>query len=77
MEGTKAYSGTQAGDPVRAGEAIIAAVRQETAPCHLVLGQFGYNAVTAKLKERLAAIEKAREMSLSTTSPRNNHTQGS
>jgi NAD(P)-dependent dehydrogenase (short-subunit alcohol dehydrogenase family) len=63
MEGTKAYSGTQLGDPVRAGEAIIAAVQQDTPPRHLVLGKFGYDAVTAKLKERLAAIEAARAVS--------------
>ena len=69
MEGTKAYSGTQEGDPVRAGEAIIAAVQQETPPRHLVLGRFGYDAVTSKLKERLAAIEEAREVSLSADFP--------
>lgn len=65
MEGTKSYSGSQEGDPVRAGEAIIAAVQQETPPRHLVLGRFGYDAVTSKLSERLAAIEAAREVSLS------------
>ena len=64
MEGTKAYSGTQIGDPVRAGEAIIAAVEQDTPPRHLVLGRFGYDAVTTKLKERLVAIEAARDVSL-------------
>lgn len=69
MEGTKAISGTQAGDPVRAGEAIIAAVQQETPPRHLVLGRFGYEAVTAKLKERLAAIEAARDVSLGADFP--------
>jgi NAD(P)-dependent dehydrogenase (short-subunit alcohol dehydrogenase family) len=69
MESTKAYSGTQAGDPVRAGEAIIAAVQQDVAPRHLVLGRFGYDAVTAKLKERLAAIEAARDVSLNADFP--------
>jgi len=69
MDGTRAYSGTQPGDPVRAGEAIIAAVQQETPPRHLVLGQFGYDAVTAKLKERLAAIEAARDISLGADFP--------
>jgi NAD(P)-dependent dehydrogenase (short-subunit alcohol dehydrogenase family) len=69
MEGTKAYSGTQVGDPVRAGEAIIVAVQQDNPPRHLVLGRFGYDAVTAKLKERLATIEAARDVSLSADFP--------
>ena len=64
MAGTKDVSGTQAGDPVRAGEAIIAAVGEDVPPRHLVLGAFGYEAVTAKLRERLAAIEAARDVSL-------------
>ena len=69
MEGTKGISGTQVGDPVRAGEAIIAAVSQATPPRHLVLGKFGYDAVTAKLKERLDAITAAREVSLGADFP--------
>lgn len=69
MEGTKAYSGTQAGDPIRAGEAIIAAVQQDTPPRHLVLGRFGYDAVTAKLRERLATIEAARDVSIGADFP--------
>jgi NAD(P)-dependent dehydrogenase (short-subunit alcohol dehydrogenase family) len=69
MEGTKGYSGTQAGDPVRAGEAIIAAVEQPNPPRHLVLGKFGYDAVTAKLKERLDAITAARDVSLGADFP--------
>ena len=32
---------------------------QPTPPRHLVLGKFGYDAVTAKLKERLDAITAA------------------
>ncbi|MEG3165169.1 oxidoreductase [Sphingomonas sp. PB2P19] len=69
MAGTKDISGTQAGDPVRAGEAIIAAVQHDTPPRHLVLGKFGYDAVTAKLKERLDAITAAREVSLGADFP--------
>jgi NAD(P)-dependent dehydrogenase (short-subunit alcohol dehydrogenase family) len=69
MEGTKAYSGTQVGDPVRAGEAIIAAVQQTVSPRHLVLGKFGYDAVTAKLEERLAAVQSGREVSLAADFP--------
>jgi len=36
---TEARSGKQPGDPVRAAEAIIAAVRSDTPPLHLVLGK--------------------------------------
>ncbi|MET4594756.1 MULTISPECIES: oxidoreductase [unclassified Sphingomonas] len=69
MEGTRQVSGTQAGDPVRAGEAIIAAVEQANPPRHLVLGKWGYDAITAKLKERLEAIEGARDVSLGADFP--------
>jgi NAD(P)-dependent dehydrogenase (short-subunit alcohol dehydrogenase family) len=69
MEGTKQVSGTQAGDPVRAGEAIIAAVEQANPPRHLVLGKWGYDAIAAKLKERLEAIERARDVSLGADFP--------
>ena len=69
MEGTKQVSGTQAGDPVRAGEAIIAAVGQANPPRHLVLGKWGYDAITAKLKERLETIEGARDVSLGADFP--------
>jgi NAD(P)-dependent dehydrogenase (short-subunit alcohol dehydrogenase family) len=69
MTSTKGYSGTQAGDPVRAGKAIIAAAEGAAAPRHLVLGKFGYDAVTAKLKERLAEIESLREAALGADFP--------
>ena len=69
MEGTRQVSGTQAGDPVRAGEAIIAAVEHANPPRHLVLGKWGYDAITAKLKERLEAIEGARDVSLGADFP--------
>lgn len=69
MAGTKDVSGNQVGDPVRAGEAIIAAVQQDTPPRHLVLGKFGYDAVTAKLKERFDAITASRDVSLGADFP--------
>jgi len=69
LDGTREGSGTQAGDPVRAGEAIIAAAESETPPRHLVLGKFGFDAVTAKLKERLAEIESLREQALGADFP--------
>ncbi|MEI5686638.1 oxidoreductase [Sphingomonas kyungheensis] len=69
MESTRQISGEQAGDPVRAGEAIIAAAEADTPPRHLVLGKFGYEAVTAKLRERLAEIEGLRDAALGADFP--------
>ena len=69
MESTRQISGEQAGDPVRAGQAIIAAAEADTPPRHLVLGKFGYEAVTAKLRERLAEIEGLRDAALGADFP--------
>ncbi|MGP7796256.1 oxidoreductase [Sphingomonas sp. CLY1604] len=69
MDTTKGYSGEQPGDPVRAGEAIIAATEEPNPPRHLVLGRFGFDAVTAKLRERLAEIEGRREQALGADFP--------
>ena len=43
-------SGVQAGDPVRASEAIIAAVEQEGSPLRLPLGGFAYDAMGAEIE---------------------------
>ncbi|WP_105436067.1 oxidoreductase [Neorhizobium tomejilense] len=69
MGATSDYSGRQPGDPVRAGEAMIAATEADQAPRHLVLGAICYNAVTQKLKERLTQIELWEEISLSADFP--------
>jgi NAD(P)-dependent dehydrogenase (short-subunit alcohol dehydrogenase family) len=69
MDSTRGYSGEQPGDPVRAGKAIIAAVEEPNPPRHLVLGKFGYDAVTARLKERLAEIESRRDQALGADFP--------
>jgi NAD(P)-dependent dehydrogenase (short-subunit alcohol dehydrogenase family) len=69
MTQTSGYSGQQPGDPVRAGEAIIEAVKRDHPPRHLVLGKFGFEAVTKKLRERLAQIEEDRDLSLSADFP--------
>ena len=70
LDSTRGYSGEQPGDPVRAGEAIIAATEEPNPPRHLVLGKFGYDAVTTKLKERLAEIESGRDRSLGADFPK-------
>lgn len=69
MGQTSGYSGQQPGDPVRAAEAMIAAVECEAPPRHLVLGKFAFEAVTAKLRERLAEIESLREEALGADYP--------
>ncbi|NMN71084.1 oxidoreductase [Rhizobium sp. 57MFTsu3.2] len=70
MRQTAEYSGKQAGDPVRAGEAMIRITEVENPPRHLVLGELGYNNVTKKLRERLAQIEEWRETSLGADFPK-------
>ncbi len=47
-------SGSQAGDPVRASEAIITAVEKKNSPLRLPLGGFAYDAMGAEL----AAVQK-------------------
>ena len=50
----KAISGSQAGDPVRASEAIIATVEKKDAPLRLPLGGVAYDAIAAEI----AALRK-------------------
>ena len=69
LDGTREVSGAQAGDPVRAGEAMIALTEHANPPRHLVLGAWGYDAVTAKLAERLKEIEAHKADSLEADFP--------
>ncbi|MBJ6121911.1 oxidoreductase [Sphingomonas mollis] len=69
LDQTKGYSGTQPGDPARAARAMIALAEQAEPPRHMVLGAFGMDAVTGKLKERLAEIEGQRVASVATDFP--------
>ncbi|MCG7349519.1 oxidoreductase [Sphingomonas sp. ACRSK] len=69
MDDTRGVSGTEAGDPARAADAMIALSEQPDPPRHLVLGRFGHDAVVARLKERLAEIERYRAISLATDFP--------
>ncbi len=57
LKGTAEKSGTQAGDPVKAGEIMIAITEEPNPPRHLVLGAWGNDAVATKLGERMAEIE--------------------
>ena len=69
LKATAAGSGKQAGDPVRAAAAMIALAEDPNPPRHLVLGAWGYDAVTAKLRQRLAEIEAHRGTSLGADFP--------
>ncbi len=62
-------SGTQPGDPVRAAEAIIAAVQSDTPPRHLVLGAVGFENIRKTLVETLAGIDAWKNTSLGTDYP--------
>nr|WP_310617582.1 oxidoreductase [Pantoea cypripedii] len=69
MKATSEYSGTQAGDPARAASAMIAITENPNPPRHLVMGAWGYDAVTNKLKERLAQVEAWKQTSIDTDFP--------
>ena len=69
MTTTSGYSGTQVGDPARAADQMIAVTQMERPPRHLVLGEFGWKAVTGKLRERLTEIEGLKDMALAADFP--------
>ncbi|MET3760144.1 oxidoreductase [Sphingomonas sp. UYEF23] len=69
LAGTSEGSGSQAGDPARAATAMIALTEQADPPRHLVLGKWGYDAVTKKLRETLAEIEAGEATSIGTDFP--------
>jgi NADP-dependent 3-hydroxy acid dehydrogenase YdfG len=61
-KGVRALSGRQAGDPVRAVEAIVKAVESSNPPHHLLLGNEAFDGAMAKLAElrrEFAACEAA------------------
>jgi NAD(P)-dependent dehydrogenase (short-subunit alcohol dehydrogenase family) len=63
-------NGKQPGDPVRAAEAMIHITETDNPPRHLVLGAFGVDAVTNRLKATLAEIEAWQATSLATDFPK-------
>ena len=60
LASTKDISGKQAGDPVRAADAMIALAESDTPPRHMVLGKWGLDAVLDRLKARVSEIERLR-----------------
>ena len=70
LASTKERSGTQAGDPVRAGDAMIELAQKGVgAPRHIVLGAWGFEAATQAMKARLDEIASQKALSLSTDFP--------
>ena len=69
METTSGYSGTQAGDPVRAAHAMLDLSQEADPPRHLVLGKFGWDVAVKKLRERLEEIEGRRDTAMATDYP--------
>jgi NAD(P)-dependent dehydrogenase (short-subunit alcohol dehydrogenase family) len=62
-------SGKQAGDPVRACEAIIKAVEADNAPLHLVLGRMALDVARSKVELLRHELEAWEETSLSADYP--------
>ena len=69
MKRTVEGSGTQAGDPAHAAQAMIRITEVEKPSRHLGLGAFGEDAVSQRLRAALADIEAWRETSLGTDFP--------
>jgi NAD(P)-dependent dehydrogenase (short-subunit alcohol dehydrogenase family) len=64
-----ARSGKQAGDPVRAADAIIKVVESEHPPHNLVLGKNGLDRVRAKLEALMQSIDDWEALTLSADFP--------
>lgn len=62
--------GIQPGDPRKAAEAIIAAVRDESSPLRLPLGPAAVTRIRAKLESQLADLAAWEKVSLDTDFPR-------
>jgi NAD(P)-dependent dehydrogenase (short-subunit alcohol dehydrogenase family) len=61
--------GMQAGDPVRAGEAIIKALESDNAPLHLVLGLIALETARTKIEKLGGELDAWEETSLSADYP--------
>ena len=64
-----AQHGDQPGDPRKAAEAIIAAVRDDSSPLRLPLGQAAVTRIRAKLEAQLADLQAWEKVSLDTAYP--------
>jgi NAD(P)-dependent dehydrogenase (short-subunit alcohol dehydrogenase family) len=69
MQSTTEKTGTQAGDPLRAAEAMIAVTETDKPPKRIVLGAFGLDVVPRKLNAALEEIDEWRKIGLQTDFP--------
>lgn len=65
----RAGSGHQAGDPVRAAQAVIDIARLEQPPLRLLLGKAAYNTAIAHLDELRQNFDQWREVSIGADAP--------
>lgn len=63
------HDGKQAGDPVRACEAIIKALQSDDAPLHLVLGRFALDTARTKVESLRKELDAWEETSLGADFP--------
>jgi NAD(P)-dependent dehydrogenase (short-subunit alcohol dehydrogenase family) len=68
-EGITCRSGKQAGDPVRAGEAILKALDSDHPPLHLVLGLIALERARTKIEQLRGEVDAWEETSLSADYP--------
>lgn len=69
LDSTKASSGNQAGDPVRAAQLMIKVAQMTSPPRHLPLGAWGYDAVLTDHRRRMVRLEEVRSMSVAADYP--------
>ena len=68
-EGISGGSGKQIGDPVRAGEAILAALESDAMPLHLVLGRMALDTARTKMDRLRRDLDGWEKLSLSADYP--------
>ncbi|OIR02360.1 3-oxoacyl-[acyl-carrier-protein] reductase FabG [mine drainage metagenome] len=69
-DAVQGYSGQQPGDPVRAAQAILAAVAAKEPPLHLLLGRPAFDITQAKLRELSAEMERWKAVTLGADFPK-------
>jgi NAD(P)-dependent dehydrogenase (short-subunit alcohol dehydrogenase family) len=70
LDGTKQASGTQVGDPGRAGDIMIALIQQPKVPARIVLGAWGYDQVVHLMETRLEEVRRQKDLSLAADFPK-------
>jgi NAD(P)-dependent dehydrogenase (short-subunit alcohol dehydrogenase family) len=69
----KELDGTQPGDPARAAQVILAAVRSKSPPLHLPLGRMAFEQIRKTLGTQLEELERMAHVGAATDFPREDH----